>query len=90
MSISRLRPVFGVFLLILFAAMPAGSAWSEEDVDVWSDNGAIDEDRREAIRAVYRGASPEFQSLHAVRASGDRFVDRMLFVAAAGRKPVRH
>jgi DNA gyrase subunit B len=60
---------------------------SVEDVDVWADNGAIDEERREAIRAVYRQASPEFRRLHAVQATSGGFVDHMLFVAAAGRKP---
>jgi SAM-dependent methyltransferase len=57
---------------------------SVEDVDVWSDNGAIEEERREAIRAVYRSASPEFNELHAVRQVDGRFVDNMLFVAATG------
>jgi SAM-dependent methyltransferase len=57
---------------------------SVEDVDVWSDNGAIEEERREAIRRIYRSASPEFQRLHAVRQVDGRFVDHMLFVAAAG------
>ena len=60
---------------------------SVEDVDVWSDNGAIGEDRREAIREVYRTASAEFRSLHAVRESDGRFTDHMLFVVAAGIKP---
>lgn len=60
---------------------------SFEDVDIWSDNGAIEEDRREAIRGVYRNASEEFRSLHAVREENGSFVDQMLFVVAAGRKP---
>ncbi|MER6010845.1 class I SAM-dependent methyltransferase [Streptomyces bluensis] len=60
---------------------------SVEDVDVWSDNGAIEEERRESIRAVYRGASPEFRALHAVAEADGRFVDHMLFVLAAGTKP---
>lgn len=60
---------------------------SVEDVDAWSDNGAIDEDRREAIRAVYRSASPEFRSLHAVREAAGSIVDHMLFVVAAGTRP---
>ena len=30
---------------------------SNEDVDAWSDNGAIPESRREAIREVYRNGS---------------------------------
>lgn len=60
---------------------------SAEDVDVWSDNGAIGEDRREAIRAMYRNASAAFRELHAVQEEGGRVRDHMLFVAAAGRKP---
>jgi DNA gyrase subunit B len=60
---------------------------SVEDVDVWSDNGAIDEERREAIRRVYRGASQAFLDLHGVQESDGRFTDRMLFVLAAGEKP---
>lgn len=57
---------------------------SVEDVDVWSDNGAIEESRREAIREVYRTATPEFQRLHAVRQVDGRFVDHMLFIGAVG------
>lgn len=60
---------------------------SVENVDVWSDNGAIEEDRREAIREVYRNASSDFRSLHAVREADGRFTDHMLFVLAAGSKP---
>lgn len=60
---------------------------SAEDVDVWSDNGAIGEDRREGIREFYRNASPEFRSLHAVEEAAGRFVDHMLFVIAVGTKP---
>ncbi|WP_404954577.1 class I SAM-dependent methyltransferase [Streptomyces sp. 147326] len=60
---------------------------SVEDVDVWSDNGAIGEDHRESIRAAYRRASGAFRTLHAVREENGTFVDRMLFVVAAGRKP---
>ncbi|MFE0420248.1 class I SAM-dependent methyltransferase [Streptomyces tendae] len=59
---------------------------SAEDVDVWSDNGAITEESRQAIRDVYRNASPEFRRLHAVRDDDGRIVDNMLFVVAAGRK----
>jgi SAM-dependent methyltransferase len=59
---------------------------STEDVDVWSDNGAIGEERREAIRQVYRRASPAFRSLHAVTDGDGRIVDHMLFAIATGRK----
>lgn len=60
---------------------------SVEDVDTWSDNGAIGEDNREAIREVYRNASPDFRRLHAVRTDNGRFLDQMLFVAVRGVKP---
>jgi SAM-dependent methyltransferase len=60
---------------------------SVEDVDVWSDNGAIDEERREAIREVYRSASDGFRGLHAIAQADGRWVDHMLFVVAAGRRP---
>ncbi len=59
---------------------------SVEDVDVWSNTGAITEVAREGIRAVYRTASPAFRELHAVQV-GDRIVDHMLFGVAVGQKP---
>ncbi len=59
---------------------------SVEDVDVWSDTGAITEATREGIRAVYRNASPMFAKLHAVQV-GDQIVDHMLFGVALGHKP---
>lgn len=58
---------------------------SVEDVDVWSDNGAIEEEAREAIRQVYRDASPDFRRLHAVEQTDGRIIDRMLFEIAVGR-----
>jgi SAM-dependent methyltransferase len=58
---------------------------SVEDVDVWSDTGAIREEEREAIREVYRRATPAFSALHAVSV-GDRIVDHMLFGVAVGTK----
>jgi DNA gyrase subunit B len=62
---------------------------SVEDVDAWSDSGAIEEPRREAIRDVYRGASAQFRQLHAVEMAEGRIVDHMLFVIASGTKPER-
>lgn len=59
---------------------------SVEDVDDWSDNGAIGEDRREAIREVYRAASREFSALHLAQAADGRIVDHMLFVAVSATK----
>lgn len=57
---------------------------SVEDVDAWSDNGAIEEARREGIREIYRQASPAFSDLHAVEVGDKRIVDHMLFVIAVG------
>jgi SAM-dependent methyltransferase len=60
---------------------------STEDVDLWADNGAIDGQRQEALRDVYRRASPAFRELHGVSDGNGRLVDRMLFIVAMGRKP---
>ncbi len=59
---------------------------SIEDVDVWSDNKAIPESRREGIREVYRSASPAFAKLHSVALEGGRIVDHMLFELTVGTK----
>jgi DNA gyrase subunit B len=58
-----------------------------ENVDAWSDNRAIGEDRREAIREIYRASSPEFRQLHGVQQDDGHFVDNMLFILASGLKP---
>jgi len=60
---------------------------SVEDVDVWSDNKAISEERREGIRTVYRDGSEGFKKHHAVQITDDgRIVDHMLFGIAVGTK----
>ena len=59
---------------------------SVEDVDVWSNTGAITEEAREGIRRVYREASDAFLKLHAAQVR-DRIVDHMLFGIAIGEKP---
>jgi len=60
---------------------------SVEDVDAWSDNGAIPESNREGIREVYRNASDAFREHHAVATQdGNRFVDHMLFAVVIGTK----
>jgi SAM-dependent methyltransferase len=56
---------------------------STEDVYAWSDNGAISEDNRAAIREIYRSASTEFSRLHSAEVGNDRIVDHMLFIAVA-------
>ena len=58
---------------------------SVEDVDRWSDHGAIDQARREAIRAVYRSGSEAFLRNHAVRTEDGGIVDHMLFGIAVGQ-----
>ncbi len=72
----------------------AGFSWidiqehiSVEDVDIWSGNGAISEERREGIRQVYRQASEDFLALHAAQVSDHRIVDHMLFGMAVGTRP---
>lgn len=60
---------------------------SIEDVDVWSDTGAIEESNREAIRDVYRSATDAFRAVHAISEADGRWVDHMLFVVAAGIRP---
>ena len=59
---------------------------SVEDVDTWSDNQAIPESNREAIRELYRNASSAFRDLHSVELNDGRFVDHMLFGVAVGVK----
>ena len=60
---------------------------SNEDVDVWSNNGAISEDRREAIREVYRLASEGFLKHHHIQKHGANCMDQMLFAIVVGTKP---
>jgi ubiquinone/menaquinone biosynthesis C-methylase UbiE len=61
---------------------------SHENVDVWSDNGAISESRREAIREMYRRASDKFSDLHRVELDETgEIIDKMLFAIAIGTKP---
>ncbi len=58
---------------------------SEEDVDRWSDNGAIKDERRVGIRDIYCNASPGFNKYHAVRLEENGLiVDKMLFGIAVG------
>ncbi len=58
---------------------------TEEDVDRWSDNGAIKDERRQGIRDIYRHATPGFNKYHAVRLEDNGLiVDKMLFGIAVG------
>ncbi len=58
---------------------------SVENVDEWSNTGAIDESAREEIRQIYRHASSGFVDLHAASV-GDQIVDHMLFGIIVGEK----
>jgi SAM-dependent methyltransferase len=57
---------------------------SDEDVDAWADNHAIEDAARAGIRDVYRAASPAFLARHGVRSEDGRYFDRMLFCIATG------
>lgn len=60
---------------------------SVEDIDIWSDNGAISQTRREAIRKMYKNASASFSQFHQVQLEETgKIVDQMLFGIAIGRK----
>lgn len=58
---------------------------SREDVELWSDNGAIGEGRRQEIREVYAHASPAMRERHSVRFLDGRYRDDMLFSITMGR-----
>ncbi|MDD5757901.1 MAG: class I SAM-dependent methyltransferase [Desulfobulbaceae bacterium] len=61
---------------------------SDEDVDRWADNGAIEDERRQKIHDIYRKATPGFNQYHAVTIAADgRIVDKMLFGIAIGTIP---
>jgi len=61
---------------------------TEEDVDRWADNGAIEDERRSRIREIYQQASASFSHRHAVNIGHDgKIVDRMLFGIARGFIP---
>jgi DNA gyrase subunit B len=59
---------------------------SDEDVEAWADNKAIDRADVDAIARVYQQGSPEFLALHGVRMQDGRILDRMLFGVAVGTR----
>lgn len=59
---------------------------SDEDVDAWADNRAIEDQARAGIREVYRNGSAAFLDLHGVRQEGGHYLDKMLFGIAIGVK----
>lgn len=58
-----------------------------ENITIWSDNGAIGAERREAIVDFYRNTSPVFRALHHVEERDGYFHDSMLFIIAVGQIP---
>ena len=57
---------------------------SDEDVEAWADNQAVQSEAVQAIRRVYENASEAFLALHGVRQQDGRILDRMLFGIAIG------
>lgn len=59
---------------------------TRESVEQWIDNGAIDEDQKAQIRAVYKNSSQVFKDIHNIEfAEGDIF-DSMKMVIVRARK----
>lgn len=56
----------------------------DEDIDVWADNGAIDDGNRRRIRDLYYNSSDAFRQSHEIRIADGKVTDRMLFVIAVG------
>jgi hypothetical protein len=60
---------------------------SEENANVWSDNGAIVPASRRRIHELYERASQRFRERHGVRLSeSGHLIDRMLFAIAVGHR----
>ena len=57
---------------------------SEEDVEAWADNQAVQSEAVQAIRRIYENGSAEFLALHGVQQQDGRILDRMLFGIAIG------
>lgn len=58
---------------------------SDEDVEAWADNQAVESEAVRAIRAIYeRPGNETFHALHGVRQQDGRIFDRMLFGIAIG------
>ncbi|MDA8432379.1 MAG: methyltransferase domain-containing protein [Nitrospiraceae bacterium] len=59
---------------------------TDESVGKWIDNGAIEEERMQKIREIYRSSGRRFREIHNVRFEGDDIIDAMLLVIVKARK----
>jgi DNA gyrase subunit B len=74
-------------LLSVFPHASLSTYITEEDVEAWADNRAVEGEAVRGIRRVYEQGSAAFLRLHGVRMEGERIVDRMLFAIAVGEIP---
>lgn len=59
---------------------------SRESVNQWINNGAIGDDNKAQIKALYRNCDTTFKQLHELEFVGDDIFDSMKFVIAKSRK----
>lgn len=59
---------------------------TDESVNKWIDNGAIEQERMDRIRDLYRSSDEEFRRIHNIRFTEDDILDAMLLVIAKARK----
>ena len=82
-----IREDLGKLLLDAGCASAEVRDWvTKENVDAWANNGAIGDERQEAIRRCYEQASEAFKGYHMVALEDGHYVDRMLFGVAIGVK----
>jgi DNA gyrase subunit B len=60
---------------------------SRESIGQWIDHGAIEDDRKRAIRACYRSASEDFKRIHHVEYVDDDVFDTMLMLIIGAERP---
>lgn len=70
-----------------FSSVTLDTYVTEEDVEAWADNQAVETGAVRDIRRVYEQGSEAFLALHGVRHAGGRITDRMLFAIVAGLRP---
>lgn len=59
---------------------------TRESVNQWIDNGAIDHDRREKIKSIYRNAPDNFKRIHKIHSDNGDFYDSMKLLIIKGTK----
>ncbi len=73
-----------VRLMSQFSDVTVETYVTEEDVEAWADNKAVETVGE--IRQVYERGSEGFLKVHGVKMEGGRIVDRMLFAIVAGTR----